>query len=58
MRAIIYLNRTLWTLAGICLLVYGVGRRPTHRAVFTVRSDLVLVLRVRHLAQKEISPDD
>ncbi|MDH3717782.1 MAG: type II toxin-antitoxin system RelE/ParE family toxin [Planctomycetota bacterium] len=39
-------------------LVYGVGHRPTHRAVFTMRSDLVLVLRVRHLAQKEISPDD
>lgn len=38
--------------------VYGVGRRPTHRAVFTVRPDLVLVLRIRHLAQQEISPDD
>ena len=39
-------------------LVYGVGRHPTHRALFTIRSDLVLVLRVRHLAQGEISPDD
>jgi len=38
-------------------LLYGSGRKPTHRAVFTIRPDLVLVLRIRHLAQQEISPD-
>jgi plasmid stabilization system protein ParE len=39
-------------------LNYGVGRRPTHRAVFTIREDEVLVLRVRHLAQDQLSPGD
>jgi plasmid stabilization system protein ParE len=39
-------------------LHYGLGRRPTHRAVFTIRKRTVLILRVRHLAQDEISPGD
>jgi plasmid stabilization system protein ParE len=39
-------------------LHYGLGKRPTHRAVFTIRPDTVLVLRVRHLAQKPLSPDN
>jgi plasmid stabilization system protein ParE len=39
-------------------LNYGVGRRPTHRAVFTIRDDVVVVLRVRHLAQDQLSPDN
>ncbi len=39
-------------------LSFGIGRRPTHRAVFTVRGDMVLVLTIRHLAQRELSPDD
>jgi len=39
-------------------LHYGVGKRPTHRVVFTIRPDMVFVLRVRHLAQDELSPDD
>ncbi|MGD9721093.1 MAG: type II toxin-antitoxin system RelE/ParE family toxin [Pirellulales bacterium] len=29
----------------------GIGRRPTHRVVFTVTSEEVVVIRVRHLAQ-------
>lgn len=37
---------------------YGVRRRVTHRAVFTIRDDVVLVLRIRHLAQEALSPDD
>ncbi len=37
-------------------LNYGVGRRPTHRAVFIIREDAVVVLRVRHLAQDQLSP--
>jgi plasmid stabilization system protein ParE len=39
-------------------LNYGVGRRPTHRAVFMIRADVVVVLRVRHLAQDHLSPND
>jgi plasmid stabilization system protein ParE len=39
-------------------LSYGLGRRPTHRAVFTIRGNMVLILRVRHLAQQPLSPGD
>ena len=39
-------------------LYFGIGRRRTHRAVFTIRRDLVLVLSVRHLAQQDLTPDD
>jgi plasmid stabilization system protein ParE len=39
-------------------LRYGIGKRPTHRAIFTIADDLVLVLSVRHLAQDLLSPDD
>ena len=37
---------------------YGLGGSLTHRAVFTIRPDMVLVLRIRHLAQDKISADD
>ena len=39
-------------------LVYGLTRRKTHRAIFAVRPDRVVVYAVRHLAQDEITPDD
>jgi len=39
-------------------LRYGLGRRRTHRAVFAIREDTVVVLRVRHLAQDDLLPDD
>jgi plasmid stabilization system protein ParE len=39
-------------------LRFGVGKRPTHRAVFTIRTDMVLVLAIRHLAQRAITPDE
>lgn len=35
-------------------LNFGLGSRPTHRIVFTMRHDRVVVLRVRHLAQGDI----
>ncbi|MBI1830247.1 MAG: type II toxin-antitoxin system RelE/ParE family toxin [Deltaproteobacteria bacterium] len=38
-------------------LLFGLGRRPTHRAVFTIRGEEVVVLTVRHLAQQDLSPD-
>ena len=39
-------------------LHYGLGSRPTHRAVFTIRADAVVVLTIRHAAQQEIVPED
>jgi plasmid stabilization system protein ParE len=35
---------------------FGIGRKPTHRIVYTIRPNQVVVLRVRHLAQHEIEP--
>jgi plasmid stabilization system protein ParE len=39
-------------------LHYGAGRRPTHRAIFSIAEELVLVLAVRHSAQDRLRPDD
>jgi plasmid stabilization system protein ParE len=39
-------------------LHYGVGRRATHRALFTIRPDAVLVVSIRHVAQRDVTPDD
>ena len=39
-------------------LNYGLGSRPTHRVLYEIRGDEVLVLTVRHLAQRELNPED
>jgi plasmid stabilization system protein ParE len=39
-------------------LRYGLGRKATHRAVFEVRDDEVIVYSIRHLAQRDLTPDD
>jgi hypothetical protein len=39
-------------------LHYGLGHRSTHRAVFAMRNDEVIVYTVRHLAQRDLTPDD
>lgn len=39
-------------------LHYGLGSRPTHRAVFSIRPDMVLVLTIRHVAQADLSATD
>jgi len=39
-------------------LYFGLGSRPTHRAVFTVRDRLILVLAIRHLAQGTMTTED
>jgi plasmid stabilization system protein ParE len=39
-------------------LLYGIGRKPSHRAVFEVRGDTVYVVAIRHLAQDDLSPND
>jgi plasmid stabilization system protein ParE len=43
---------------GVRQLHFGLGRRPTHRIVFAVDGETVSVLRVRHLAQDALRPDD
>jgi plasmid stabilization system protein ParE len=39
-------------------LPFGVSRRSTHRLVFAIRPDKIVVYRVQHLAQREITIDD
>lgn len=39
-------------------LLYGIGRKPTHRAVFEIRGDTVYVVAVRHLAQDDLSLEE
>lgn len=39
-------------------LVYGLGRKKTHRAIFEIRGNQVFVHLIRHLAQDAISEDD
>ena len=39
-------------------LVFGVGSKPTHRAVFSVEGEKVLVYTIRHLAQDDLTADD
>jgi len=39
-------------------LNYGLGPRRTHRAIFMIADDLVLVLAVRHAAQDRLRPED
>jgi plasmid stabilization system protein ParE len=39
-------------------LTYGLGGKPTHRAVFRIREDQVIVYGIRHLAQRDITPED
>ncbi|NOY42150.1 MAG: type II toxin-antitoxin system RelE/ParE family toxin [Planctomycetes bacterium] len=37
---------------------FGLGQRLTHRVVYTIRPDMVLVFRVLHLAQHDLSAED
>jgi plasmid stabilization system protein ParE len=39
-------------------LYFGLGSGPTHRAVFTIRGDMVLVLTIRHGAQADLTEAD
>jgi plasmid stabilization system protein ParE len=39
-------------------ITYGVGRKPTHRVLFAIRGQRVVVYAVRHLAQRDIRPED
>lgn len=39
-------------------LHFGLGNKPTHRAVFEIRGDEVVVHCVRHLAQRDLGPEE
>ncbi len=39
-------------------LHFGLGSRPTHRIVFTIRQNRVVVHAVRHHAQRDLTEDD
>lgn len=39
-------------------LHYGLGRRATHRVIFTITKQSVVVIAVRHAAQDRLQPDD
>jgi plasmid stabilization system protein ParE len=39
-------------------LLYGLKAKKTHRAVFEIRGEEVIVFAVRHLHQRDISPED
>jgi plasmid stabilization system protein ParE len=39
-------------------LHYGLGAISTHRALFTIVADFVVILTIRHAAQRAIRPDD
>jgi plasmid stabilization system protein ParE len=43
---------------GIRQLHFGVGRRPTHRVVFAIDGNDVVVFRVRHSSQDELAGED
>ena len=43
---------------GLRELYYGLGRRPTHRVIFTIVDDTVRVLCVRHLSRRPLIRDD
>lgn len=43
---------------GVRQLLYGVGRRPTHRLVYTIDGITVVILRVRHTSQDALTSED
>ena len=43
---------------GIRQLLYGLGRQPTHRLVYAIDENTVVILRVRHTSQDALSSDD
>ena len=39
-------------------LLFGLGSKATHRAIFRIRDDEVTVYGIRHVAQRDLSPDE
>ncbi|WP_254510863.1 hypothetical protein [Anatilimnocola floriformis] len=38
-------------------LTFGLGAKPTQRALFVIRPDMVYVIAIRHLSQQAIRPE-
>ena len=43
---------------GVRQVLYGLGRRRTHRILFAIDGDTVVVFRVRHASQDALGPED
>jgi plasmid stabilization system protein ParE len=43
---------------GMWQLLFGIGRRATHRVVFTIEGETVTILRVRHSSQDALQAED
>src|SRR5882672_2942401 len=39
-------------------LYYTIGRRPTHRIVFAIDGESVVILRVRHASQRDLQAEE
>ena len=39
-------------------LNFGLGPKPTHRALFVIRPEMVYVIAIRHMSQQPFHPDD
>jgi plasmid stabilization system protein ParE len=44
--------------SGLRQLLFGIGRRPTHRIVFTLEENMVRIVRVRHASQRDLQSGD
>jgi plasmid stabilization system protein ParE len=43
---------------GVRQLLFGIGRRATHRIVYTIDAGTVIVLRIRHASQDTLTNED
>ena len=39
-------------------LHYGLGHRPSHRVIFAIRQDRIVVYAIRHVAQDDLTEED
>ena len=44
--------------AKVYQLNFGLSGHPTHRALYIIRDEEVIILRVRHLAQQDLTESD
>jgi plasmid stabilization system protein ParE len=51
-------TETNLSIAGVRQLLFGLGRKPSHRIVFGIEGDEIIIFRIRHTSQDFLSPDD
>ena len=44
--------------SGLRQLLFGIGKHPTHRIIFTIEEDTVTIIRVRHTSQQDLEVGD